>query len=468
MATLRLFTNQLIHGEPSSHLKWVIIGVVLVIAPVIAFFANFSQKMLILELILLVLMVIAFLRWPPVSLVVLVVISLISPFSLGTGTDTSLSANILLLSLLLGLWLVDLFVSKNRSKTVLSRSYLPLIILLGAITFSFLNGQLPWYMLVRGAPLRAQIGALAMIVFAVGAFVLVAWHTEEIKWLRRMTWAFLIIGALIVIGRIIPQVGQLFNQYYSEPVSHSIFWVWMVAISLSQALFNQQLKTHWRVALFALVISAFYVTLIKGRFWSSGWIPALIAVVGIIWFGMPRLRWLVLAGGVLIILLSNQWIVNFVMYGNDYSWITRLEAWRIVLDMTKASPILGLGPANYRFYTPLFPIMGYYVQFNSHNNFIDIFAQFGLIGLGLFLWFFIEVGLSGLKLRNKVSDGFAHAYLIGGLGGLLGMLTAGMLGDWFLPFVYNIGLSGFQISLLGWMFLGGIVAIEQIYKKVSN
>ncbi len=44
--------------------------------------------------------------------------------------------------------------------------------------------------------------------------------------------------------------------------------------------------------------------------------------------------------------------------------------------------------------------------------------------------------------------------------GLAGTLAAGMLADWVLPFVYNIGLTGFRASALGWLFLGGLVTME--------
>jgi hypothetical protein len=42
------------------------------------------------------------------------------------------------------------------------------------------------------------------------------------------------------------------------------------------------------------------------------------------------------------------------------------------------------------------------------------------------------------------------------------MVVAGMIGDWVLPFFYNIGLTGFRSSILGWLFLGGLVSIEQL------
>jgi hypothetical protein len=37
-----------------------------------------------------------------------------------------------------------------------------------------------------------------------------------------------------------------------------------------------------------------------------------------------------------------------------------------------------------------------------------------------------------------------------------------MLGDWVIPFFYNIGLDGFRASMLSWLFLGGLVSLEQM------
>jgi O-antigen ligase len=154
---------------------------------------------------------------------------------------------------------------------------------------------------------------------------------------------------------------------------------------------------------------------------------------------------------------------------DEYSFTTRIIAWEIIWqEIVKVNPLLGLGPANYYFYTPLYPILGYSVQFNSHNNYIDIVAQIGLLGLLCFIWFAVEEGLLGLRLRNKTMDGFSQAYVIGVLGGLAGTLIAGMFGDWIIPFIYNVGVRGFRTSVIAWMFLGGLVVIEQIYSKKNQ
>ena len=51
---------------------------------------------------------------------------------------------------------------------------------------------------------------------------------------------------------------------------------------------------------------------------------------------------------------------------------------------------------------------------------------------------------------------------------LIGTLASGMLGDWFLPFVYNVGLAGMRSSILFWVFLGGLLALQQSSNEMSR
>jgi O-antigen ligase len=214
-----------------------------------------------------------------------------------------------------------------------------------------------------------------------------------------------------------------------------------------------------------LIVGIIYVGLVENYDWKSGWMPALFGLMVVIWVGAPRYRVLAVQGTLLVILVNFTSVSALLTGQEEYSLSTRTEAWRIVFEIAKVNPITGLGFANYYWYTPLYAIMGYRVSFNSHNNYLDLLAQTGILGLGAFLWFAASIGILGWKLVKQVPEGFHKAYIIGALGGLVGTLAAGMLGDWFLPFVYNVGLVGFRSSVFAWLFLGGLVVYEQLARQ---
>ena len=73
-----------------------------------------------------------------------------------------------------------------------------------------------------------------------------------------------------------------------------------------------------------------------------------------------------------------------------------------------------------------------------------------------------------MKARNllpRVTDGFSRAYVFAVIGGLVGTLLSGLLGDWFLPFIYNIGIPGFSSAVFAWLFLGGLMALDRIQRE---
>jgi O-antigen ligase len=281
-----------------------------------------------------------------------------------------------------------------------------------------------------------------------------------------MPWIFLGVGFVFFVFRLFPSSYWIMARIFvRQAVLGATFYTWLIAIAASQALFNPKLARGWRVALGILILMLFYVTL-RGddRYWISGWLPPLLALITVILLGKPGLGVFAVIIGGLFFLFNSSIITGIFNEGdNTYSTITRLEAWRIMIEIIKVNPVFGLGMANYYFYTPLFPILGYKINFNSHNNYIDIIAQTGLVGLFCYLWFLGELGLLGWRMRSQVPEGFPRAYVIGALGGLVGTLALGLLGDWVIPFVYNIGLEGFRSSMFAFLFLGGLVALARMY-----
>ena len=432
----------------------------LLLIAALGFMASQRQLTLVLFLPLGVGLVLSFLRWPALGLIVASVAGLIVPFLGPSG----LNATMILLALLLGLWLLDMMVHRHEMQFAPSRTIWPLLSFLVVAAISFGVGQLPWLTFALHAPLGAQLGGLAIIVLSAGTFLLVANQVRDLGWLSWITWAFLAIGALSVLVRsVLPAFGLSTRELF--PSVGPVFYIWLVAMAFSQAVFNRELHPGWRWILGGLVLVTLYILLFQKFSDKSGWLSSFVCIAAII--GARSWR----AGLVLVpvAVLSALFLWTGLVATDEYSISTRFDAWSIMAQIIKINPVLGLGFANYYWYTPLFPIRGYAVSFNSHNNYVDIVAQMGLVGLVCFLWLLWEVGRLGWRLRKDAPAGFAQAYVYGALGGLAGMVVAGMLGDWILPFFYNVGLNGLRSSMLGWLFLGGLVSIEQmvITQKLS-
>lgn len=402
------------------------------------------------------------LRWPPLGLLIVVMMGLIAPSPYLPG---GLNFTVLLLAALFGLWLLDMMVNKREYGLLKSPVVRPLLLLCFVAFLAFVNGQLPWFSMSQAAPLDAQIGGLLIFILALGAFLLTAYQIDDIRWLQWLVWTFLGLGAIFIAGWLVSDIGAITSQIFQRPTtSNSMFWVWLMALSFSQALFNRELALGWRVALGTLFVATFYVAFVIAYSWKGGWMPPMIAIAAIIAIRSWRIGIaMAVVGTMPALYLYSQAVAT-----DEYSYSTRLDAWILILEMVKVNPLLGFGPANYYWYTPLFPIRGYEVQFNSHSQYLDIVAQTGILGLLCFLWFAWQIGWLGWQLRERVPEGFPRAYVYGVLGGWVGTLGAGILVDWFLPFVYNIGLSGFRASMLPWLFLGGLVSIERIYHREAT
>lgn len=441
--------------------RWLRIGLipaVLLLAAAVP--AVFPERLFLLALVAVpaVVGVLALLRWPGLGILGLMITAVLVP---SPGLPGGLNLAVLLLIMIVVLWIFGM-VTQKRLRLVKSRTTVPLLLLLVAAVLSFGFGQFPWFSYAPKAPLDAQIGGFLIVLLLLGLFLVVAQQVQDLRWLQLITWLGIGLSAVFILGWIVGPIGSIAGRIYQGgATNNSMFWMWPVALAFGQALFNTKLKWWGRVVFLLTAVMIVFVGYYMNREWKSSYLPAFAAVAAIVAARSWKLALVVgLIGIVPALFLAREAIAT-----DDYSYSTRIDAWIIMLDIIKESPLFGLGPANYYWYTPLFRIRGYAVQFNSHNQYLDIVAQMGLVGMACFVWFVAEIGRLGLSLRNRAPEGFARGYVYGVLGGLAGMLVAGTLVDWIFPFVYNIGLTGMRGSMLAWIFLGGLVSIEQVTRR---
>ncbi len=438
---------------------WIQFGIVLITilaSAIVSFWGSMRILTLIPVMLGGIVVVLLLLKKINIGFILIMLSAMFIPFT-GPG---GVNAAVLMVAMLVGLWFMDMLVVKRNFHFIKSRTLFPALIFLVSSVISFAMGQIPWFLFANQAPMDAQIGGFAIFILSVGLMIATAHLIQDIKWLETVVWIFIGLGAVYVFGRTLQlPVDRIYQFGFT---AGSMFWTWLIALTFGQVVFNRGLKTSIRGLLIVVVLATFYVAIVQAYDWKSGWLPPLAVVAVILGLRHPRLVLLAIP----FALIVAGYLTAELIASDEYSWGTRVDAWIIVLTISRENPLFGLGFSNYYWYTPLFPIRGWHVSFNSHSQYVDLIAQVGLLGLIFFLWVFFEVGRLGWRLKNRLPDGFARSYTFSVMAGVVGTLVAAFLVDWVLPFVYNIGLNGFRASILPWIFFGGLISIGQIYRGI--
>lgn len=151
-------------------------------------------------------------------------------------------------------------------------------------------------------------------------------------------------------------------------------------------------------------------------------------------------------------------LTTSVVQGKDGSTQWRLTAWAGARVMVRQKPLLGWGIGSYPRYQNLFTHMGRPAEVvdregptildETHNSYLQLWAETGLIGLGLWLLFlasFFVVAIS--SLRGLVGGSLGQYMVIGGLSAVAGQAVdafanpAWQFGHIMLPFWIIVGLT---------------------------
>jgi O-Antigen ligase len=137
----------------------------------------------------------------------------------------------------------------------------------------------------------------------------------------------------------------------------------------------------------------------------------------------------VVAGGVVWLggdqLATGAETASIELAGTDQSELhegaRRRDIWRSTWLMFKAHPIAGSGFGGYWAEVPLFhQASGRLTPQQAHNDYLEVLASGGLVGLGLLLWFAIAV-VSRARRALSATDGFQRAVASGAIIALIGV-----------------------------------------------
>lgn len=100
---------------------------------------------------------------------------------------------------------------------------------------------------------------------------------------------------------------------------------------------------------------------------------------------------------------------------------SRIAIWRATWLLIKAHPIAGVGFGGYRAAIPQYHnASGQMTPREAHNDYLELMASGGIIGLGLLIWF-LAIFIRRVRARLRRTSGFSRAAIIGALAGLFGV-----------------------------------------------
>jgi hypothetical protein len=219
---------------------------------------------------------------------------------------------------------------------------------------------------------------------------------------------------------------------------------------------------RWTVAAMVLPLGAMALT------WNRGAIIGLVA--GLLVFALFT-RWRYILYGALVLLLGYVLVPSVMkshfatiassnLYTGDEGTVAlRKYGWRAAMQMVADYPFLGIG-YGWRNFQKVYPKYRDPADTenkpHSHNNFLEIAAENGLIGLGLFVLF--SMLLVWESVRRCLAQQSASQ---------LRLTAAAFLGT--LIAIHTFGLSNYSlrrtIGFLIWMLFGLVLAYLRLYGK---
>jgi O-antigen ligase len=371
---------------------------------------------------------------------------------LPTGTESKLPWSMLLTLVLTILWCVTMYQRGWKLRpSLLNRP----ILALGAVFIISLVWGIIWRdPVLFSAPkfIVTQIGSLLTLLLSLSACLLIGNFFTTEGQLKYMTGLFIGFGFLMILAQLANVNQVLLND-------RGLMSTWLIATTYGVLISLPKLGWHWRAALIIIILLTFYQTMVVNADWLSGWMPSVIAVVAITFLHSWKAFLALVMIGVVAVILSLGFFEQVAQDNVNDGSLERLEIWSQNWRVVQDHWLLGTGPAGYAiYYMTYFPTTAR----STHNNYLDIVAQFGFVGMGVWLWLSVASVWEGWRLIHRTPPGFLRSLAIIATGGWIGAMGSMVFGDWVLPFAYNQGIAGFKYTVYSWLFLGTLMSIRHL------
>jgi O-antigen ligase len=131
--------------------------------------------------------------------------------------------------------------------------------------------------------------------------------------------------------------------------------------------------------------------------------------------------------------------ISVSQLSQSFSISSRISNWKFTTLMIKDNPLLGSGIGTYKYnslkYQARFLEQGqnrsiypYVFATKTHNEYLQLWAELGIVGLGIFIWLIIIYFYYGLRFIKRVKNRYKQGITIGLMGAVVAVLIDGIFG----------------------------------------
>lgn len=363
---------------------------------------------------------------------------------------------------LTGMWLLGMFTRRTweAPPTPFNRALLAFMVVCII--------SLPWGILwadpilnwsVMGNFRMVQIASLLSLLALMWTPWLVGRFIDQTWQIWFYLWSFIVAGAMMTFT-------QFFGIRQPFLSDQGLWGLWFALPLAGLALVYPHTPWYGRLLGVALLGWHLYLAVIKNSLWVSGWLPTLAGLFALSFLHSRKIFVMLLIITIPFAVLGpgRTYLDRVTAENIEEGSSGRLEIWERSLGIVREHWLFGTGPGGYAPYNmTYFP----WDARSTHNNYFDILAQFGVVGLGLWLWF---VGASlwyGWRTVRIAPPGLLRTVAIVAASGWAAAQVSMVFGDWVLPFVYNQSIAGFRYAIYSWIFLGLLIVVRRMVDQQS-
>ena len=358
--------------------------------------------------------------------------------------------------------LIYFFISGNKFAFSTYFDFLPVLFIASALISMFFSGYTIWSLLelffffpnimifyIVSRISSKQIDNLIKILFIASCIISIYAIYQyfigidaTIEYLKRMGYGNK--SHLAVLGR-----KRVFGTFVSPNIFAS-YLAMMVFTGLGLVTSCRKAERAAYITGVLLAIAALILTKSIG-----GFIAFIITfILFIVWSGrvtgfkQPVLKYaglgLVILSVIAFFIFSGSRVLQFADLSNpNNSLVQRLYYWKASLSMIKDSPFFGIGWRKFGVLYEAFKPLSANTSHYSHNVFLQITAETGLLGAGIFLLMVIDFFKKGIKV---IQDNNNSRQL------LIGLYCAGCF--FIIHNLFDLSFYFAQVSFFWWIVLG--------------